>query len=342
MRSDNESATVRTQAPHLRDRFGRTMRKLRISLTDRCNFRCVYCMPECPVWGPRKVILSLEELHHLAAVFVGRFGVEQIRLTGGEPLLRRGAPRFVSMLHNLRAAGLRRVSLSTNGALLARYARELADSGLDDANVSLDSLSPDRFHQITGGGNLREVLRGIESAREAGLPVKLNAVVMRGTNDTDIPALATWAYRANIPLRFIEFMPLDSRDLWSPDKVFTEREIVARLARDFEVKPLARTNETEPASYYLLNGHFRLGVISTISNPFCARCDRIRLTADGRLFACLFSPVGVDLKSALRPTINSDLLESRIEAAIRNKSPGFVECSASMDRGNIRMHVLGG
>jgi len=316
------------------------MKKLRISLTDRCNFRCVYCMPECPVWGPRNVILSFEELHHLAGVFVGRFGVEQIRLTGGEPLLRGDAPRFVSMLQSLRAAGLRRVSLSTNGAMLARYARELAQSGLDDVNVSLDSLSGERFHQITGGGDLREVLRGIESAREAGLAVKLNAVVMRGTNDADIPALAAWAYRADIPLRFIEFMPLDSRGLWSSDKVFTEREIVARLARDFQLTPLPRT--AEPASYYLLNGHFRLGVISTISNPFCARCDRIRLTADGRLFACLFSPAAVDLKSALRPTINSDLLESRMEAAIRNKSRGFVERSASIDRGNIPMHVLGG
>ncbi len=340
MLPDNQSATVRAQPPQLRDRFGRTMKKLRLSLTDRCTFRCVYCRPEWPVWGPREVVLSLEELHHLAGVFVSRFGLEQIRLTGGEPLLRSGAPRFVSMLQSLRAAGLRRVALSTNGALLARYARELADSGLDGANVSLDSLSPARFQQITGGGNLREVLRGIESAREAGLPVKLNAVVMRGTNDTEIPALAAWAYRAGIPLRFIEFMPLDSRGLWSPDKVFTEREIVALLARDFEVKRLARTEE--PASYYLLNGHFRLGVISTISNPFCARCDRIRLTADGRLFACLFSPAGVDLKSALRPTVNPDLLESRIEAAILNKSPGFVDRSASMERGNVGMHVLGG
>lgn len=340
MLSDNQSATVRTQPSPLRDRFGRTMKKLRISLTDRCNFRCVYCMPECPVWGPRDVVLSLEELHHLASVFVARFGVEQIRLTGGEPLLRTGAPRLVSMLHGLRAAGLRRVSLSTNGALLARHARELAEAGLDGANVSLDSLSPDRFHQITGGGNLHEVLRGIESAREAGIPLKLNAVIMRGTNDDEVPALAQWAYRADIPLRFIEFMPLDSRDLWSRDKVFTEREIVDLLARQFEVKQLARTDE--PASYYLLNGHFRLGVISTISNAFCARCDRIRLTADGRLVACLFAAAGADLKSALRPTVDPELLESRIEAAIWNKSPGFVEESASTDRKNVGMHVLGG
>jgi GTP 3',8-cyclase len=340
VRIDIENATARTQASHARDRFGRTVKKLRISLTDRCNFRCVYCMPECPVWGPKEVVLSLEELYHLAAVFVGRFGVEQIRLTGGEPLLRRGAPRFVSMLRRLRAAGLRRVSLSTNGALLARYARELAESGLDDANISLDSLSSARFHQITGGGNLREVLRGIDSAREAGLSVKLNAVVMRGTNDTEISALATWAYHANIPLRFIEFMPLDSRGLWSPDKVFTEREIVARLAWQFDIESLARTDE--PASYYLLNRHFRLGVISTVSNPFCSRCDRVRLTADGRLFACLFSPAGIDLKGALRPEINSTLLESQMEAAIWNKPRGFVERSTSMDRGNVGMHVLGG
>lgn len=298
-------------------------------------------MPESPVWGPRKVVLSLEELHHLAAVFVARFGVEQIRLTGGEPLVRSGAPRFVSMLQSLRAAGLRRVSLSTNGALLARYARELADSGLDGVNVSLDSLSPARFHQITGGGDLREVLRGIDAAREAGLPLKFNTVVMRGTNDTEIPALAQWAYRAGIPLRFIEFMPLDSRGLWSPDKVITEREIVALLARDFEVKPLARSNENEPASYYRLNGHFRLGVISTISNPFCARCDRIRLTSDGRLFACLFSPAGVDLKDALRAEPDHDLLESRIRVSVSNKPGGFVEKSTLMN-GHAGMHVLGG
>ncbi len=342
MLPDNQSATVRTEASHLRDRFGRTMKKLRISLTDRCNFRCVYCMPESPVWGPRKVILSLEELYHLAAVFVARFGVEQIRLTGGEPLVRNGAPRFVAMLQSLRSAGLRRVSLSTNGALLARYAPELADSGLDGVNLSLDSLSPARFHQITGGGDLREVLRGIDAAREAGLPLKLNTVVIRGTNDTEIPALAQWAYRADIPLRFIEFMPLDGRSLWSADKVFTEREIVTLLARDFDVKPLARINEAEPANYYFLNGQFRLGVISTISNPFCARCDRVRLTADGRLFACLFGPAGVDLKSALRPTVSSELLESRIEAAIWNKSPGFVDRSAPIYRGKVGMHVLGG
>ena len=317
------------------------MKRLRVSLTDRCNFRCAYCMPECPVWRPKEEILSLEELRELVEIFVTRLGIEQLRLTGGEPLLRSGAARFVAMLSGLRCAGLRRVSLSTNGVLLARYARELADARLDGVNVSLDSLSPGRFHQITGGGNLRQVLRGIDCAREAGLPVKINAVVMRGTNDADVLPLAIWAYRRNLPLRFIEFMPLDSRGLWSRDKVFTEREIVALLARDFEVKPLARTNENEPASYYLLNGHFRLGVISTISNPFCARCDRIRLTSDGRLFACLFSPAGVDLKDALRAEPDHDQLESRIRVSVSNKPGGFVEKSTLIN-GHAGMHVLGG
>ena len=315
------------------------MKKLRVSLTDRCNFRCAYCMPECPVWGAKEEILSLEELRQLVEIFVTRLGIEQLRLTGGEPLLRRGAARFVAMLSELRCAGLRRVSLSTNGVLLARYARELADAGLDDVNVSLDSLSPARFQQITGGGSLRDVMRGIDRARAAGLPVKINAVVMRGTNDADVLPLARWAYHEKLPLRFIEFMPLDSRGLWSPDKVFTERELIALLSREFEIAPMARTSE--PASYYRLNGSFRLGVISTVSNPFCALCDRVRITSNGRLFACLFSPVGVDLKDALRAKLDHDLLESRIRVAVSNKPGGFVEKSALMN-GHAGMHVLGG
>lgn len=334
-----ETAPAAPGARSLGDRFGRTMNRLRVSLTDRCNLRCAYCMPQCPVWSAKEELLSFEELRLLVGIFVARLGIEQLRLTGGEPLLRRGAARFVAMLSELRCAGLRRVSLSTNGLLLTRYARELADAGLDDVNVSLDSLSPDRFRQITGGGILRDVLDGIDRAREAALPVKINAVIMRGTNDADVLPLAAWAYREQLPLRFIEFMPMDSRGLWSPDKVFTERELLAILRREFEIAPMARTSE--PASYYLLNGTFRLGVIPTVSNPFCALCDRVRLTSDGRLFACLFSPAGVDLKQTLRAKPDRDLLESLIRAAVFNKPRGFVEKSALMS-GHAGMHVLGG
>jgi GTP 3',8-cyclase len=323
----------------LGDQFGRTAKRLRVSLTDRCNFRCAYCMPECPVWGAREEILSFEELRSLIEIFVTRLGIEQLRLTGGEPLLRSGVARFVAMLSELRGAGLGRVSLSTNGVLLSRYAGELADAGLDDINVSVDSLSPERFCQVTGGGSLHDVLQGIDSARKAGLPVKINAVVMRGTNDADVLPLARWAYREQLTLRFIEFMPLDSRGLWSPDKVFTERELISLLSREFEVTSISRTSE--PASYYCLNGAFRLGVISTVSNPFCASCDRVRLTSDGRLFACLFSPAGVDLKRALRLNLDNDQLESRIRAAVFTKPRGFIEKSTRTIE-HAGMHVLGG
>ena len=216
------------------------------------------------------------------------------------------------------------MSLSTNGVLLARYARELADAGLDDVNVSLDSLSPARFRQITGGGNLRDVLRGIDRAREVGLPVKINAVVMRGTNDADILSLAVWAYREQLPLRFIEFMPLDSRGLWSPDKVFTERDLIALLSREFEITPMARTSE--PASYYLSERLF----------PPRRHFDRLqpvlrdRATASGSprmgdySLACSLPPASISKKHCA-PGSMTDLLESRIRAAIFNKPRGFVE-----------------
>jgi GTP 3',8-cyclase len=325
--------------PRLSDRYGRTMKKLRVSLTDRCNLRCVYCMPECPGWRTRDEILDFEEIERLVEIFVARLGVEQVRLTGGEPLVRQDVADLVARLGTLRAAGLRRVSLSTNGVLLARYARDLADAGLDDINVSLDSLSPRRFEKITGGGRLGDVLAGIECARAAGIAVKLNCVVMRGINDGDVLPLARWAYAANLALRFIEFMPLDSRGLWSPTMVFTEREIIAILKQEFAVVPEPRT--PDPARYYLLNGRMRVGVISTVSSPFCARCDRIRLTADGRLFPCLFSPSGVDLKGAVRAGSGVDQIEACIRGAVADKPRGFAEQSEHLNP-RVGMHVLGG
>jgi GTP 3',8-cyclase len=325
-------------AGRLVDRFGRVKRKLRISITDRCNFRCVYCMPEEPRWQPKQALLSFEELHALAAIFVRRFGVGQIRLTGGEPLVRRGAVDFVAMLQDLRAQGLRRVSLSTNGVFLGRDARALLAAGLDDVNVSLDSLSPSRFAALTGGGELSRVLEGIESARKAELPIKVNAVVIRGRNEADIVSLTRWGYAESIPLRLIEFMPLDGRGLWSPAKVFSESEIVALLGREFEVARLPRNGD--PATYYLLNGKYQLGIISTVSNPFCADCDRIRLTANGLLFACLFSPKGVDLRTWLRCGSEREA-ERLIVETVRNKPKGFIELGVQPER-RITMNALGG
>ncbi len=330
------------QAPsQLTDSYGRVARKLRVSLTDRCNYRCVYCMPECPVWGPRENLLSFEELYALVSVFVSRFGVEQIRLTGGEPLMRSGAADFIRMLGTLCSSGLRRISLSSNGVLLGRLAGKLAEAGLDDVNVSLDSLTPDRFAQITGGGNVSDVLNGIEAARRAGLPVKVNTVVIRGFNETEVVGLCRWACREQISLRFIEFMPLDARGFWSEQKVFSEREILAVLGHHFELGSMETTDE--PATYYTLDGKFQIGVIPTVSRPFCARCNRVRLTSDGRLFSCLFSPSGLDLRTPLRSGTVEPVIESLIAGAVRQKPRGFVELRDSARCGReVSMNVLGG
>ncbi len=339
MPCEPQSLHVSGIRPALSDRFGRTMKKLRLSLTDRCNYRCVYCMPECPEWGVKREILTFEEIERLAAIFVSRLGVEQIRITGGEPLVRRNVADLVERLGALRRAGLRRISVSTNGSLLARYARDLAGAGLNDVNVSLDSLSAGRFEEITGGGRLGDTLAGIESARKVGLPVKINSVMIRGVNDEEVLPMARWAYQENLPLRFIEFMPLDSRGLWSPDKVLSEREIIAKLQQEFAVLAEARTGD--PARYFVLNGRVRVGIISTVSNPFCATCDRIRLTADGRLFPCLFSPLKTDLKKAMRAGGDADDLEARIFAVVTAKSSGFLERSVEQHT-HVSMHVLGG
>lgn len=320
------------------DRFGRSKRKLRLSLTDRCNFRCGYCMPDQPVWQPKSELLSLEELQRLASLCVERLGIEQIRLTGGEPLLRRDVVKLTAALDELRGNGLKRLALTSNGTLLDRYARPLAGAGLQDVNVSLDSLDPARFAQLTGGGELGPVLMGIEAARAAGLEVKVNAVIVRGQNEDDVVPLARWAAAEGIALRFIEFMPLDGRGDWQPARVVPEREMVNRLERHFSVEVLPRSRE--PATYYLLDGRHRLGIISTVSQPFCGSCDRVRVTATGQLFPCLFSPVSTDLKAALRGGRPGEL-EQRIRGAIWHKGRGFVESAGYVER-QISMHGLGG
>jgi cyclic pyranopterin phosphate synthase len=339
MQREPHNSAAAGDGSELSDRFGRTIRKLRVSLTDRCNYRCIYCMPECPVWSARDGILTYEEILRLVGVFVSPLGIEQVRLTGGEPLMRQNVAGLVGKLGALRRAGLRRISLSTNGALLVRHADELAEAGLDGVNVSLDSLSPQRFHDITGGGRLSDVMSGIESARRAGLLVKINCVVMRGANDCDVLPIARWAYDAGISVRFIEFMPLDSRGLWRPHLVFPESEILALLRREYTVSAQPRTQD--PARYYLVNGRLEVGIISTVSNPFCARCDRIRLTADGRLLSCLFSESGVDLKTPMRSGATDAELEARIRAAVFAKPRGFI-FKAAHPATRVGMHVLGG
>lgn len=312
----------------LRDSHGRVKRKLRISLTDRCNFRCKYCMPKAPSFLPRDSLLTRAELLALARVFVTELGIAQIRLTGGEPLLRRDLAGIVADLDALRPLGLERISLTTNGALLERRIGALREAGLDDLNVSLDARTPAVFRALTGA-DVAPVLRGIEAGR--GLPLKVNTVVIRGYNDHEILPLARWAHDQNLELRFIEFMPLDGRGFWSRDKVVTEAEILDVLAPHFPIAPLPR--DASPAARYRLGGG-TLGVISTISNPFCASCDRVRVTADGQLYACLFSTRGAELKGP------GDVA-ARIRAAVWNKEAGYVAKPGYAAR-PISMHHLGG
>lgn len=323
----------------LLDRFGRSKHKLRLSLTDRCNFRCHYCMPEDPEWLPREQLLSYEELLSIAELFVTRLGITNIRLTGGEPLVRRGVPGLVEQLSALRELGLRRISMTSNGVLLTRHAEALVRAGLDDVNISIDSVDPQRFRALTGGGELNDVLAGIRGARDAGLAMKLNAVVIRGDNEEDVVPLTRWAMQEGVSLRFIEFMPLDARGGWQPARVVPERDIIAALQRHFEVEPLPRSRE--PATYYRLNGGYHLGVISTVSNPFCASCDRVRVTATGEIYPCLFSPMCTDLKTPLRNGADLEGLERVIRGAVWRKGKGFVESAGYVKRA-ITMHGLGG
>ncbi|HEY1077444.1 MAG TPA: radical SAM protein, partial [Fontimonas sp.] len=235
-------AAVPGSAGSLRDARGRTKRKLRLSLTDRCNLRCLYCMPEKPVWLPRTERLSRDELVELARVFIRDLGITELRLTGGEPLLRSDVVEIVRDLDALRPLGLARIAMTSNGGLLPRYAAELKAAGLDDLNVSLDAIDAETFRRLTRG-DVHAVLRGIAAAQDAGLPVKLNCVVVRDYNEDQVLPLARWAQQAGLPLRFIEFMPLDGRGLWTRDKVVTEAEILDAVGREFSVRRLPRTAE---------------------------------------------------------------------------------------------------
>lgn len=325
------------EAP-LRDARGRGKRKLRLSLTDRCNLRCVYCMPEHPCWLPRAELLSQPELLRLAGLFVTDLGIDEIRLTGGEPLLRSGVADIVSALDELRPRGLQRIAMTSNGMALPRQARALRDAGLDDLNISLDAFAPDVFRRLTGG-EVAPVLRGIDAARAAGIPVKINSVVIRGHNDDQVLPLTRWAMAEAVPLRFIEFMPLDGRGYWNAERVVSEDELLAQLRPYHDIAAEPETDD--PARYYRLDGHYRLGVISTISRPFCRRCDRLRLSATGGLYACLFSGEGADLRAALRAGSDDAQLRALIRSHVWHKEAGYAERSGYVER-PVSMHLMGG
>lgn len=319
------------------DQHGRRKRKLRISITDRCNFRCPYCMPQKPRWRPARELLSAAQYLQLASHFVRDGGISQIRLTGGEPLLRRELLSIVQGLQSLRDSGLHRLSLSSNGVRLAALAADLVAAGLDDANISLDSLDPAQFARLSRGRyGLADVLTGIESARRAGLPLKLNSVIIRGYNDDQILPLARWAGEHGLELRFIEFMPLDDEALWSRDRVVSAADIRRTLEQDAPL--LGLPSDGSPARHYQLPSGQRIGIIATVTEPFCGDCDRLRITADGRLFSCLFGTEG----TALLPHLDDpERLAQTIRDAVWRKPAGYVTAPGYATR-EVRMYQLGG
>ena len=333
-------------AEQLVDSFGRVHRDLRISVTDRCNFRCTYCMPaEGMDCLPRSEVLTFEEIERLARVCVERFGIDSIRLTGGEPTVRAHLPILVAKVAALRVGGDGPpvdVALTTNGATLRTVAGALADAGLRRVNVSLDTLRADRFVALTRRDELTHVLEGIDAAVEAGLhPVKVNAVVMRGVNDDEVVDLATFGRERGVTVRFIEWMPLDADERWREGAVVSQAEIVAAIDAVYPVDPVARGHQ--PAERFLYrDGRGEVGVIPSVTRPFCEACDRIRLTAEGELRSCLFATDEVDLRSLVRGGASDDELAAAIRRCVAAKAAGHMIGQVQFIRPRRSMSQIGG
>ncbi|NUT37951.1 MAG: GTP 3',8-cyclase MoaA [Hamadaea sp.] len=307
----------------LLDRFGRRATDLRVSLTDRCNLRCSYCMPpEGLPWLPKPEILTDDEIIRLVTVAVERLGVTEIRFTGGEPLLRPGLTRIMTAAAALRPRP--RLALTTNGIGLDRLAPGLVAAGLDRVNVSVDTLRPERFARITHRDRLPDVLEGLKAAAGAGLvPVKINAVLLRGINDDEAPDLLRFALAHGYELRFIEQMPLDAQHGWSRDEMITADEIQARLAHEFDLSPDPSPRAGAPAETFLVDGGpLRVGIIASVTRPFCGDCDRTRLTADGQIRNCLFATEESDLRAALRGGADDEEIAARWRTAMWGKKAG--------------------
>lgn len=326
-------------AAPLVDGYGRVHRDLRISVTDRCNFRCTYCMPaEGMDWHPRDELLTFEELERVARVCVERFGFDSIRLTGGEPTVR---ARLSVLVEKLAALGVD-LALTSNGSRLVDQAVPLHEAGLARINISLDSLRRERFEELTRRDELDGVLAGIDAAVAAGFdPVKVNVVVVRGVNDDEVVDFATFGRERGVVVRFIEFMPLDADGRWSDDAVVSSAEIVARIGAVHPLVPLQRGSAPAERFAYA-DGAGEVGVIGTVTEPFCASCDRVRLTADGQLRACLFATEETDLRAILRDGGSDDDLAAAIAATVGGKWAGHGISNVDFIRPARSMSEIGG
>jgi cyclic pyranopterin phosphate synthase len=330
---------VTDHSPILVDPHQRTVRDLRISVTDRCNLRCTYCMPaEGLEWLPRDELLTFEELTRVARVCVERYGFDGIRLTGGEPTVRAHLPKLIEQLAALGVD----LAMTTNGLSLRLIAGDLKQAGLNRLNISCDSLRPDRFAALTRRDVLPQVLDGIEAALETGFdPVKVNVVLIRGVNDDEAVDFAAFGRDKGVQIRFIEFMPLDADGAWTRDQVVPADETVAAIHDQFPLEPV--THGPEPAARYrYLDGGGEVGVIPSVTHPFCGDCDRIRLTADGKLRTCLFALDEHDLRAVLRGGGSDDDLAGAIERAVGTKWAGHRIGQVTFIRPGRSMSQIGG
>jgi cyclic pyranopterin phosphate synthase len=324
----------------LRDSYNRPIRDLRVSLTDRCNFRCFYCLPhgEPPI-APKEQMLSFEEIEYVCEIFVG-LGIEKLRLTGGEPMLRRDIETIIRKLAPLKNSGLRDLALTTNGYYLPDRAQSLKDAGLDRVTISLDSLKRDVFKRMTGVDVLDKVLAGIDAAKKAGLePIKINAVIVRGHNEDEVADFAAFARDYDVKMRFIEFMPLDSGHEWAREDVVSGKEIRERISERFLLVrvDVARGSDTSSRYRFADGAPGEIGIIAPVTEPFCGACSRIRLTADGQIRTCLFSTVEHSLRDVVRSGASRAEIIDYIHSVIMKKEPrhfindpGFVAPSRTM------------
>jgi cyclic pyranopterin phosphate synthase len=328
------------------DRFGRGLRDLRISLTDRCNFRCRYCMP-VEVFGPgyrflpREELLGFDEIVRLTRVLVP-LGVEKVRLTGGEPLLRQGIADLVAMLASV--SGVKDLALTTNGVLLAHHAEELALAGLDRVTVSLDALDPEIFARMNGvGAKVERVLAGVAAARLHGLKVKVNAVIQRGVNEGEVLPLARWAKSQGLDLRFIEYMDVGETNGWKLAEVVPAAELLGMLAAEFDLEPRQAAYRGEVAVHWRhCDGTGEIGVIASVTRPFCRDCQRLRVSADGKLFTCLFAADGHDVRGLLRGGAGDDTLAAALRGIWAVRQDRYSEERGEGPRPKAEMSYLGG
>lgn len=330
------------------DRFGRVHTDLRISVTDRCNLRCTYCMPLEVAFKPREELLSFEEIARVARV-VARLGIRTIRLTGGEPLVRRDVPELVRQL--VAIEGIDEVALTTNGLLLAEHAAALRRAGLARLNVSLDALREDLFEALARRQGLDRVLAGLAAARQAGFdpgcgaaPIRINAVSIRGLTESEIVPLAEFCRREGFHLRFIEFMPLDAEEGWSKEQVLSGREVRGMLERSVgPLVPLGAGDPGQPAiDYEWADGGGRVGFVDPVTQPFCSRCDRLRLTADGQFRNCLFSTTEWDVRALVRGGADDDDIAALLLACVAAKKAAHGIDTPAFERPARAMYQIGG